>query len=54
MEPLTVYVIAHSCLVVACWLLNHADNHSISLPTGYLGCNIFKRPIKPQTTQLWF
>ncbi len=56
MEPLITYIIAHGCLVVGCWLLTHADNHSIPQPTRYLGSNHIskKQTFGVPTKQLWF
>ncbi len=55
MEPLTTYVIAHGCLLVAVWLLTYADNRPLLLTTRYLGGKtMFKRSMKLRITKIWF
>ncbi len=55
MEPLTTYVIAHGCLLVAVWLLTCADNRPLLLTTRYLGGKtMFKRSMKLRITKIWF
>lgn len=55
MELLFSYAITHGCFVAACWLLTHADYHTLPPPTRYLGSNpIPKKQTFGVQMQIWF